>query len=222
MITLPTRRRAIGMGAALAAMFAAGGMAAMAAAPALDFTTHAKFFTTEMGLPKVVDPQVFVADAAAPDAMGPQGIHHVAGFRPAMPTDPAATPLFTAVGKPLGVTLGAWFGASGRVQLTPQPGGAVKIVVDFAGLVPNGVYDLFENHFDQKPVGFTPLDGAGTQNRVNVGADGRGHAELLAPAALTHDNAVLLVWHSDGITHGAARGEIGVTAHHHLIARIPN
>ena len=42
---------------------------------------------------------------------------------------------------------------------------------------------------------------------------------VTAPQLLTHANAVLLVYHSDKTFHGDQRGEIGVTAHHQLIAR---
>jgi hypothetical protein len=31
----------------------------------------------------------------------------------------------------------------------------------------------------------------------------------------------LLVYHSDGVDHGQQRGQIGVTAHHQLIIRVP-
>jgi hypothetical protein len=31
----------------------------------------------------------------------------------------------------------------------------------------------------------------------------------------------VLIYHSDGQTHGASRGQLGVTAHHELIARLP-
>jgi hypothetical protein len=81
------------------------------------------------------------------------------------------------------------------------------------------IYSLFENHFDQKPVGFTPLDGAGTDNDFVAGPDGRAVKTLTAPAPLTHDNAVLVVYHSDGKSHGTTRGMIGVDAHHQPIAR---
>ena len=33
-------------------------------------------------------------------------------------------------------------------------------------------------------------------------------------------NAILVVYHSDGKTHGTSRGAIGVTAHHQLIAKV--
>jgi hypothetical protein len=50
----------------------------------LDFTTHASFFSAETHQPKPLDPHVFVADASAAAAVGPQNIQHVAGIRPAL------------------------------------------------------------------------------------------------------------------------------------------
>jgi hypothetical protein len=42
---------------------------------------------------------------------------------------------------------------------------------------------------------------------------------ITLPDFPTHANAVLLVYHSDGQTHGLERGRIGIDAHHQLIAR---
>ncbi len=183
----------------------------------LPLITHAAFFSAEMHLSPTLDPQVFIRDAASPAAVGPQHIAHVAGFRNALVTDPRNSELYIATGNHLtGFTLGSWLGASGTVELE-----GTRIVVDMDGLRPGGTYSLFENHFDESPVGFTPLDGAGTANNVVADAQGRARVVLTAPRELTHDNAVLVVYHSDDATHGASRGTIGVDAHHQLIARIP-
>ena len=185
------------------------------------FETHAAFFSAEMQLPETLDPQVFAEDAASPAAIGPQGISHVAGLRNAYLSDPASTPLYNAHGHPLHMTLGQWLGAKGIVSLTPQSDGREHVSIELTGLVPNGVYSVFEVHFDQSPVGFTPLDGSAKRNTFR--ADGSGHASLQldAPAVMTHDNAVLVVYHADGRSWGMQRGAIGVRAHHQLIARLP-
>lgn len=188
---------------------------------ALAFETHAAFFSKETKQAKEIDPQVFVADPAAPAATGPQGIVHIAKFRPAFTDQAPATPVFTAQGTPLGFTLGAWLGAKGELSITPESDGTAKVVAAFTGLQPNGVYSLFENHFDQKPIGFTPLDGTGTNNSFSADATGAGEITLTAPTMPTDVNAVLLVYHSDGKTHGVSRGQIGVNAHHQLIAKVP-
>ncbi|CAN5841931.1 hypothetical protein BH11GEM2_BH11GEM2_33630 [soil metagenome] len=149
--------------------------------------------------------------------IGPQQIAHAAGLRNARVTDMPDTPLYTAANARLdGFTLGTWLGAAGTVSLANT-----QIVVDLTGLRPGGVYSLFENHFDQSPVGFTPLDGTGSTNTVVADTQGRARVTVTVPSVPTHDNAVLVVYHSDGVAHGTSRGMIGVNAHHQLIARIP-
>jgi hypothetical protein len=161
----------------------------------LSFVTHAAFFSTETGLPAALDPQVFVLALKAPAARGPQNIDHVAGIRNARISDDHLLPIYDA--------------HSERVE------------VELADLAPGAQFSLFENHFDQSPIGFTPLDGAGHSNSFRANADGTASVVIVSPTSLTHANAVLLVYHSDGKTHGEERGEIGVDAHHQLIARLP-
>jgi hypothetical protein len=82
-------------------------------------------------------------------------------------------------------------------------------------------FSLFENHFDQTPIGFTPVDGTGNGNSFVADSNGSGFVSIIAPTQMTHANAVLVVYHSDNQTHGSERGAIGETAHHQLIARLP-
>jgi hypothetical protein len=188
----------------------------------LPFVTHASFFSAETHQSNPVDPHVFVRDPAAAAAVGPQNIQHVAGIRPALiEQDAKSTPLFNAKGEALGFALGEWLGAAGIVTISPAANGAVRVSSKFSHLRPGGHYSLFENHFDQQPVGFTPLDGLGKANDFVASEDGTAKTSVLAPQALTHANAVLLVYHSDKTSHGDQRGDIGVNAHHQLIARIP-
>jgi hypothetical protein len=187
----------------------------------LSFQPHAAFFSKETHQPKAVDPQVFVAAPGAAPGVSPQNILYAAGLRPAFVDDPPTAPLFAADGKPLGFALDSWLKARGSVIITPRSPGGAHLEMSFDGLIPNGTYSLFENHFDQKPIGFTPLDGAGDANSFRAQADGRADVAVDAPSMPTSANAVLLVYHSDGQTHGAERGIIGVTAHHQLIAKIP-
>ena len=183
------------------------------------FVLHAPFFSNEARVPNLLDPHVFVADPVTAEAVGPQGITHAAGFRPALMVDDPAQTLFNAKGKPLDMTLRQWFSAYGSYVGTRQNDGSERIVATFAGLIPNGHYSLFENHFAPAGVTFTPLDDKGIGNNVVARADGTATLTLTAPARLTHDNAVLLVYHSDGRDHGVERGTIGDTAHHQLISR---
>jgi len=186
----------------------------------LEFVLHAVFFSNELHLAKPVDPHAFVQDPSVSAAVGPQNIPHAAGFRPALVAGPFDVEAFNAQGKSLGFTLADWFAAKGMARIAPSGDGA-KIDCRFTQLRPNGVYSLFENHFDQKPIGFTPSDGTGKTNSFTADANGSASVSLLSPRPLTHDNAVLLVYHSDNQTHGEQRGEIGVTAHHQIIVRIP-
>ncbi len=185
----------------------------------MNFATHASFFSAETKQPQPIDPQVFVHDTGAAEAVGPQGIKHLAGLRPArIDQDTKTTPVFTALDKPLGFDLGAWLGATGSLVVADD-GGKITLAASFAGLQPNGHYSLFENHFDQKPIGFTPMDGTGLTNSFVAGPDGSAKVSMTLTHVPTHDNAVLLVYHSDGEAHGLERGQIGVEAHHELIAR---
>ena len=78
---------------------------------------------------------------------------------------------------------------------------------------------MFENNFDQQPVGFTPLDGSGTGSNFVSDGEGKAVVSIISPLPLTHDNAVRVIYHSDGKTHKKLRGEIGHDAHHQLIVR---
>jgi len=217
-----TRRRLLGAGITLG--IAAAGRTQVWAAPEtardLQFILHAVFFSDETHQAKPLDPHAFVKDPSAPAAIGPQNIPHVAGFRPALVAGPLDVEAFNAQGKSLGFSVADWFAAKGSVKITASGVGA-RLDCRFTQLRPKGVYSLFENHFDQKPIGFTPSDGSGKSNSFTADANGSAVISMTSPNPLTHDNAVLLVYHSDGITHGLERGEIGVTAHHQIIARIP-
>jgi len=136
------------------------------------------------------------------------------GVRPAfIEQDAKTTPLFNAKGESLGFDLGQWLSANGKVTITPSPDGKAKISAQFSKLRPGASYSLFENHFDQQPVGFTPLDGVGKNNNFHSDKKGAGRVTLTAPQMLTHANAVLLVYHSDKTFHGEQRGEVDSQMH---------
>jgi hypothetical protein len=185
----------------------------------MTFITHAAFFSAETKQPKVIDPQVFVEDASAPAATGPQGIKHDAGIRPALIDQDAKTSkLFNAEHKPLGFDLQSWLSPTGSVTIT-DGGGKVTLEATFKGLQPNASYSLFENHFDTTPVSFTPIDGAGKSNSFTTKSDGTASVSVTIPSMPTHDNAVLVIYNSGGQSHGMERGRIGIDAHHQIIAR---
>src|SRR5258708_5363321 len=116
------RALAILSGAAGLLLASVGG--GLAASPLkMDFVIHAAFFSTESKQPKALDPQVFIHDAAATAATGPQGIKHVAGVRPPLiDQDAKSSMLYNAEDKPLGFDLQTWLSASGSVTITEQSG----------------------------------------------------------------------------------------------------
>lgn len=191
-----------------------------ASAKTYGFVTHAAFFSLESKQANLIDPHVFETDATAVAGTGAQGIAHATGVRPAFGVDDPATSVVTAQGRALGFTLGQWLGARGSVTLTPG-GTTTAAAFIFAGLVPDGRYSLFENHFSEAGVTFTPLDGAATTNSFSAARDGTAAVRLTIPGAVTHAEGLLLVYHSDGHDHGMQRGALGIDAHHQLIVRIP-
>ena len=194
--------------------------AALGAPSAHLMVPHSAFFSLETHQDVLMDPQVFVAAPGAPASTGPRGIPIAAGERSALMTDDPQVPLLNAQGRALGVTAGTWFGGRGTIVFDPAEAHP-RIAAAFAGLVPNGVYSLFEVTFGPSSNTFAPLDGTGRTNTFTANADGNGSIDVVAPAPLTHANGVVLVWHSDGTAHGTDRGQAGVTAHHQLIYRVP-
>ena len=187
----------------------------------LTFVSHASFFSSETKQAAPLDPQVFVKDASALAGAGPQFIDHDAGLRPALLSDPPDSDLFNAHAAPLGVTLKQWLGARGTVEIVTLNANAQNVTVRFEGLSPYGVYSLFQNRYDQQATVFAPLDGIGTSNSFMADSGGGGSLTMLVTPPLVHDNAIVLVFHSDGAPHGMSRGGVGVNAHSQLIVRLP-
>ncbi|MBV8601398.1 MAG: hypothetical protein JO359_07525 [Candidatus Eremiobacteraeota bacterium] len=182
------------------------------ASASLTFQTHGAFFSKETHTSPALDPQVFVADATAVAGVGPQSIEHLAGLRP-LRLDEENVALYTADAVGLGFTSSKWLAAEGTAKLAQR-----EISLHFSRLIVFGVYSLFKNTFSSSGVTFAPLDGEGTRNSFKADAAGSASLTVTTPESLTNRNAILLVYHSDGTDHGAQRGKIGFTAHHHLIA----
>jgi hypothetical protein len=184
-----------------------------------DLITHAAFFSAEMNLSQVIDPHIFVQDPAVSQAVGPLGIKHGAGLRPAaIEQDPKTAPLYTADGKPLGMTLGEWLRGTFSMTITGAAG-TPRLDAAFSGLKPQGHYSLFERHSDQKTIAFTPIDGTGISNSFVAGADGRAKLSIKLAQPLPSTSTVVLIFHSDNQTHGLERGRIGFDAHHLVMMR---
>jgi hypothetical protein len=210
--------------AVASALLAQGPVSTRAAgqvALALTFEPHGAFFSRETHQPRAIDPQVFVRVSGAAAGVGPQGIAHVAGLAPAPLSGPPGAPLYNAEDRPLGFTLGRWLQAHGQGAIAAAGERSDRVMASFTNLIPGGVYSLFEVTFGPGGNTFTPLDGSGATNSFTARTAGTARITVLTRALLTHANAVLLVYHSDGHAHGRQRGVPGVTAHHQLIARVP-
>lgn len=182
----------------------------------LTFQRHMDFFSKETQQPAIIDPQMFVVTPGASAGTGPQNIPHAAGVAPVQATAPDSTSLLDAQGKSLDVTLGSWKAATGQATLTCQTDREM-LSARFNKLVPDASYSLFDVHLSVQGAGrFTPLT---TSNSFRSGADGAGQLTVsgISPC-LGSDDAVLLVWNSDGKPHGASLGSLGVDAHNQLIA----
>lgn len=173
---------------------------------AVTFEPHGAFFSRETHQPRAIDPQVFVGVSGAAAGVGPQGIAHVAGLGPAPLSASPDVPLYNAEDRPLGFTLGRWLQAHGRGVITAVGERSDRVTASFTNLIPGGVYSLFEVTFGPGGNTFTPLDASGATNSFTAGTAGTARITVLTPTLLTHANAVLLVYHSDGHAHGHERG----------------
>jgi len=187
----------------------------------LSFVTHAAFFSADAHRLPAIDPQVFVKDDAAAEGTGPQSIMHVAGLRTARMDDVPEAALFNAAGDALGFTVEKWFAASGTVDMDAIPGGGVRLTLTFKRLIAFGVYSLFREAFSPDGQTFYPIDGDGSSNSFTASVDGGAIIVMSSPVRLTHNDAIVLVLHSDSQEHGVSRGLIGINAHEQLIARMP-
>ncbi len=185
------------------------------------FATHAAFFSNETNQPAAIDPQVFVADPAAPAATGPQNIMHIGGYRPArVASDAPSVPLFTAQGAPLRFTLGEWLGAGGTGTVVCTNGAAAAIN-QFNGLVPGGVYQLFRNQFTPQGPKRSPFGKPDASDSVfTASKDGTAVITSVLPFCPDPTDGVLLSYHSDGTVHGPLGGDYGVNLHNQLLVRV--
>lgn len=205
------------VGAAAVGVAACGGSAA--ARTSLQLERHMDFFSHESHLAVVIDPQMFTSSPGTPAGVGPQMVSHVAGFAPVRESASPSTPLFNADGSPLNVTLGAWEAATGTATLSCSSG-TDTVTAHLAHLFASGVYSLFVVHLHAttNAARFTPL---GTTGTGTAGKSGTLTLTSKTSPCLTVGEAVLVVWHSDGVSHGASPGVIGVTQHNNLIVAVP-
>lgn len=186
------------------------------------YQLHMKFFSTESKISPVIDPQVFVSSPGAKAAIGPQMIKHVAGVAPARMDGAASTPLLAADGTPLKITLGQWEKAAGAVELSCRSG-SERAASRLTGLIPRAHYSTFVVHLKVQGAGrFTPWgNSSGTNNNFTASSSGTASPTNTVPGCLGSDSAIVIIWHSDGTSHGATPGVIGVTWHNSVITPLP-
>lgn len=186
------------------------------------YELHMTFFARETHQPTVVDPQVFLASQGTAAGTGLQSITHVAGVAPAPMNAAADTPLLDADGAPLGITLGAWRAAAGTVRLSCA-GGTSTVVTAATSMVPSAAYSLFVVHLSASDPAqrFTPLgNAAGTDSSTMSTQDGHLDTTNHVSPCLNDSEALLVVWDSDGHSHGSVPGALGRSAHNHLIVPV--
>ncbi len=186
------------------------------------YQLHMAFFSHESGLGAVIDPQVFVSRPGAAGGVGPQMITHAAGLTPAPGNAPAGTPLLGATGRSLHITFGEWQRARGSLTFSCTK--SVSTVSSrLTGLIPRGVYSVFVVHLKVNgPRRFTPLGSAsGSDNTFVASATGTAEPRDSVVGCLTKADAVVVIWHSDGMSHGSAPGVLGVTWHNSVITPVP-
>ncbi|GAC1358556.1 MAG: hypothetical protein NVS4B11_14760 [Ktedonobacteraceae bacterium] len=225
MMTHSTYRRCFGIAIALSILLLLSACGSATSTSGTQTTSmkvmyelHMQFFSHEAHLSTVIDPQMFVSAPTTPAGLGPQNIKHVAGVKPVPAQDSPSTPLLNADGTSLGVTLGTWKSATGGATLSCR-NGTETITSSFQHLLPNAAYSLFIVHLHVNgPKRFTPLGAAnGSNNNFTSNAQGEGTKTSILSLCLNSSNAVVLIWHSDGHTHGASPGVLGVTWHNQLI-----
>ena len=209
---------------ALLSAVALGRMTAVAqtssAPQRLAFVPYAAAFSVEGKEPALVDPLVFVIAPHASPATGLLGIAHLPGIRNALMADDPMQPALDANGKPLGFDLQHWFEATGIAEIVPD-GGRQRITTRFTNLVPNGRYGLYATRNARLDAGVVPLDGSGRSGSFVATPEGTGGVSVISPVPLTHQNAILLIFHSDREDRGQMRGELGIYSHVQLAAPIP-
>ncbi len=136
------------------------------------------------------------------------------------------------IGRPLGLTLGDWFAAEGSGTYTCEDGTGT-LDLDFANLVPNGVYTIWHDFMVWPPtepfIGTYDLPfGArdGSENMFVADEVGSAHfVRTVSPCLQLSGEHLLadlgLAWHSDGETYGPLPGEFSTVTHVQMYVTLP-
>lgn len=99
-------------------------------------------------------------------------------------------------GLPPGMTAYSFWAARGTMALSKLPDGKVRIEFDFGGLIPYGLYTLW-NVLETDPFKDEPLGPFG-YGKHSVVADGSGHAHKVVMLDKWPGKEFLLDYHADG------------------------
>lgn len=165
--------------------------------------------------------RLFVEDPGAKEGTEPNGAAHVAGVRAATEDDDGASNVMASDGSSLLVSLDKWRSAEGTAQITRTADGPDRVKVTFKHLIAFGAYSLFTADLaDPDSSALRALDETGTGNTFEAKVDGTASMTVAADKHLTQGDAIVLIYHSDDIEHGAFPGKLFVDAHQQLIARL--
>lgn len=165
---------------------------------------------------------MFITAPGTPAGTGPQMIPHAADVAPTPKDGPADAPLLGADGSLLNTTRGAWEKATGTAAFSCSNGDE-QASSHLSGLLPAATYSTFVVHLDvQGPGRFTPWgDAAGTTNNFTADATGAANPTNTVSGCTTAHEAIVIIWHSDGRSHGPTPGRLGITWHNSLITPVP-
>ena len=134
-------------------------------------------------------------------------------------------------GEALGFTLGDWLKAKGSGSYACD-GHKATIKASFQGLVPNGVYTMW-NFIDLDPPtdpwqGLLLPAGKRDGSQSIFKSDAKGNAtyeQVVEPCPQLSDTQSLaglaIAWHNDGKTYGISPGGLGVVSHAQLMTMFP-
>jgi hypothetical protein len=169
-----------------------------------------------------IDPMMFVSAPRSPAGVGDLNVRHVSGVEAVKQTASPTTRLLGADGTPVGISLGTWENAAGTVSFTCV-GSKLRAESTLTGLVPSATYSLFAVHTAlDGPGRFTPWgDSGGTTNNFRSSAGGTASPTSAIDGCVGSADDIIVIWHSDGVTHGPHPGRIGVDWHTSLISPVP-
>ncbi len=150
----------------------------------------------------------------------------------AVPRDPVKTgsDALDGIGKgrSLRMRMDDWLAAvgTGRYEVSGHTG---RITAQFQRLVENGKYSLWCGWIARgakKSLAIDPCGKAdGSDSTFQADYDGRGEIDVTGRALLQSNASgsaiIMLVYHSDNVTHGSVPGEFGKNAHTHLTVELP-